>query len=77
MIERLQANTDILRFHVPTNAKERSPLPGFYAVPKTEGAPLQRPSLKGNRPTLFFESAGRLLYSVQALRRAPKLTSGS
>ena len=56
MIERLQANADILRFHNPTDAKERGSSPNRHTgrepgrrlkgrlllvQPKTEGAPLR------------------------------------
>ncbi len=57
MIERLQANPDILRFHVPTDAKEP-------ASPTRPGAPT-KPYSKANRATLIQNRAvGALYYFV-------------
>src|SRR5688572_23075104 len=55
MIERLQANPDILRFHVPTDAKEPASL-SFRRSPRN------KTNSKANRATLIQNRAAGALY---------------
>src|SRR5205085_5998321 len=55
MIERLQANPDVLRFHIPTDAKEPT-------NPSRSCGPLYSTNSKANRATLIQNRAVGALY---------------